>query len=672
MKLTTPAAVQAAMLEKLKDSKLTKEDAAKLKFKPLTAVQTKELKVPASVAGFMIPYFSLDGKVLSFWRFRYLEDTRKGFDVLNGRKPLRYVQPTGGLNEVYLPPFVDWRRIAENTSHPIVITEGELKAACATKLGVPAIGLGGVYSFKSNKGVLSLLPGLKQFDWKSRQVMICYDSDAATNPMVVTAENQLAKVLIGEGAEVQIARLPVGKDGAKVGIDDYLLDHESSELLELLRSAPPYAASFALHEMNSRVVYIKKPGMVYSYENEMPMRSSDFVSHAYSNYWHDTSSGEKVIRKQTAQEWVNWKHRNELASMTFAPGRPSVTDNKLNLWKGWPITPKKGNVTPWKQLMEHLFGDTEPAVRKWFEQWCAYPLQNPGVKLTSAAVLWGRETGTGKTMVGLALMRIYGRYSTEITDNEVEDTRREWAENMQFVLADDIVGSDSRKLAGILRTMITQKLLKIDKKFVPRYTVPDCINYYFTSNMPDVFYMDETDRRNFIHEVTAGKLDKAQRDAFAEWKDSEAGASALFHYLLELDLTGFDPYAEALVTQAKTDMISLTRSDVATWVAELKLNPDRHLKLPGDLFTAVELLTMYDPMRAGRVTANGLARELKKAGYAAPGNGSMFVTKFGNVRLYAIRNASHWKKQKTRFIIEHYEQNRTMLAGVKPATKVKF
>src|ERR1700752_1489740 len=156
MKLTTLDAVRAAMLEKIAGSRLDKDDAVKLKFKPLTSKQTKELKIPAAIAGFVIPYFSIDGKVLKFWRFRYLEDTRKGFDVLNGRKPLRYVQPPGGINEVYLPPFTDWRRISENISIPIIITEGELKAACATKLGMPTIGLGGVYSFKSNKEVVSL------------------------------------------------------------------------------------------------------------------------------------------------------------------------------------------------------------------------------------------------------------------------------------------------------------------------------------------------------------------------------------------------------------------------------------------------------------------------------------------------------------------------------------
>ena len=96
-KLVSIAAVKAAMLDKLSGSLLNSADATKLKFKPLTAADTKPLDVPSNVAGFLIPYFDLDGKQSKFWRLRYLEDTRKGFDVLNGRKALR--RPGGKTKE---------------------------------------------------------------------------------------------------------------------------------------------------------------------------------------------------------------------------------------------------------------------------------------------------------------------------------------------------------------------------------------------------------------------------------------------------------------------------------------------------------------------------------------------------------------------------------------------
>jgi Domain of unknown function (DUF3854)/Family of unknown function (DUF5906) len=672
MAALTLEAVTQAMLAKIQGSLLDESDAKKLKFEPLTAAQVVQYGVPAKAEGFLIPYFDFEGVPTDFWRLRYLKDTRKGFEALTGKKALRYVQRTGGTNEVYLPPFVDWQKLAENTAIPLVITEGELKAACATKVGIPTIGLGGVYCFKSVKQREALLPMLRQIEWAGRKVIICYDSDAVTNPNVVIAENQLAKELAALGAEVHIARL-VQEDDNKIGIDDFLLTHEPTELKDILDKAEPYRTSAALHAMNEKVVYIRNPGLIYAYCHDMKLSHSSFTQHAYANVWHEeiqvTSNGEKFIKKQTATAWLQWPARSELDAITFAPGQPKVVGRKLNTWSNWAVEPKEGSVAPWELLLDHLFQHTEPEARTWFEQWCAYPLQHPGYKMANAAVFWGNVQGSGKTMVGHTLMKIYGKHSAEITDAELEDDRFDWAENMQFVLADDITGSHNRKLANRLKTMITQKYLKINPKYVPRYSVPDCINYYFTSNDPDAFFLDDGDRRYFIHEVVAARIDHVFRDAYTKWRDSEDGMPALFHHLLNLDLTGFDPQSEPFRTRAKNEMTSLTKSDISHWVAEMKVSPEKTLKLKGDLYTAAELLSLYDPNSSTRVTVNGVARELKKAGFRSPTNSPVTMTKFGGVRLYVVRNFENWAgKVIVKDVVEHYESSREM----EPSKKVKF
>jgi hypothetical protein len=667
-KLPDIAAVKRAMLTKINDSLLDEKDAVKLKFKPLTAEQTKQLNVPAEYAGFLIPYFDISGKPTKFWRLRYLEDTRKGFDVLSGRKALRYVQAAGGINEVYLPPFVDWREIADNVEIPLVITEGELKAACATKLRIPTIGLGGVYCFKSSKNKEVMLPALRQFKWKERSVMICYDSDAVTNPMVVMAENQLADLLTQEGAVVQVARLTPGGSSEKVGLDDYLLKHDPEELLALLSSSELYGPNKALHAMNELVAYVRNPGLVYDYSKNMSYSCQNFTAHAYSNYWFTefkvSDTGTKQVKKQTAVEWLRWACRNELEALTFEPGQERVVNGKLNLWEGWKVEPKKGDIKPWRDLLDHVFGEADHDARKWFEQWCAYPLQHPGYKMASAAVIWGRIQGSGKTLIGRILMSVYGKYATEIKDSDLENLRNEWAENMQFVLADDITSNDNRKLKRRLMTLITQHTIRLDKKFVPSYTLRDVMNMLFTSNDPDAFYMDDDDRRYFIWEVVNGRLDVETRKRIVAWYKSKEGVQAMFWHLLNVDLKGFDPDAEPVVTTAKKEMIHITKSDLGSWVADLHNGGASKLKLQGDLFTASELLTLYDPGQVGRVTANGMARELKRSGFNPPGkNGSMAVTKFGNVRLYAIRNLDKWKFASMKEIISHYEGSRSMVAA---------
>lgn len=232
--------LKAAMLSKLAESALTADDARALGLLPCTAQDAAALDLSKPFAGFKIPYFDLDGQQTEFFRFRYLESTKTGFAALTNAKAQRYAQPAGSANELYLPPLATgttWRTIAENPAIPLVITEGELKAACATKKGFPTVGLGGVWNFKSKDA--PLLPMFEQFAWDGRTVHICYDSDAVTNPKVKKAESALARELALLGARPYIVRLPfVERDGnKKTGLDDYLVEQGAKSFKTLLEDA---------------------------------------------------------------------------------------------------------------------------------------------------------------------------------------------------------------------------------------------------------------------------------------------------------------------------------------------------------------------------------------------------------------------------------------------------
>lgn len=662
------SAVRAKMLEKAAGSLLDTAAVKKLLFRPCTATEAAKLHLPTAAAGFLLPYFTPEGKATRFFRYRYLEETRQGFALMTGQKALKYGQPYNTINEIYLPPFIDWAAYLRG-SGPLVITEGELKAACATLHEVPTIGLGGVWCFMSKRSKLPLLPQLQAaINWKDRLVIVCYDSDAVTNPDVLAAEGVLAKNLTALGADVRIARIPVEAE-TKLGIDDYIVKYGASAFQsKILSSAFPYAECAALHELSSKVVYIRELGMVYSYEHGNLLQVTAFTQHAYANHWYtefyvDGHGAEKARKVQTAKKWLEWPARNELLGLTYAPGQEAITPSgHLNTWKGWGVKDAvKGDVQPWKDLLAHVFTGAPPEVLRYFEQICAYPIQHPGYKMSVAPVIWGVVEGSGKTLVGHCLMKLYGKNSTEIKDSHLEDGRFEWAKDKQFVLGDDITGHDNRKFSRQFMTMITQKEIWLNIKYVPSYSIPDCINYYFTSNDPDAFFMADEDRRFFIWEVLAGKLPKDLRDRVIKWRESKEGPEALMYHLMNLDMTGFDPQAEALYTSAKKEMQLVNKTDLGAWVAALKEDPS-WLKLKGDLFTAEELHVVYDPLSTKRASANALARELKRAGFKRPSTESP-LRAFGKTRsAFAVRNREYWLTAKWNDACKHYEDTHAMIS----------
>lgn len=670
------ASIKEAMLKKLAGSALSDKDATLLRFQPHTAEQAGALGLPSATEGFLIPYFDIAGKPTKFIRFRYTKETRKGFEVYGKKKALRYGQVPGTVNEVYMPPLVKWQGIIDKPEMPIIITEGELKAACATKHGLPTIGLGGVWCFMSKRAGVSLLPVFDQLKLAGRVVYICYDSDAVTNPDVVAAELRLAAMLTTLGAIVMIARIPAEGD-AKMGVDDYIVAHGAKQFKEeVLDNAFEYETCAALHAMNERVAYVRVPGCVYSFEYAQEITPQAFTGHAYSNLTHDETEYDKdgnakIKRVPTAAAWLKWQYRSELRGITFRPGFDRVTpDGYLNTWNGWGYTEPTRNAKaakPWSDLLDHIFGDKKEE-RAWFERWAAYPLQHPGTKLNSACLVWGVTEGSGKTMLGRCIKVMYGEHGTEVKDTDLEDTRFEWAQHKAFVLADDITGQDNRKLHNKLKTMVTQETMRINPKFIPSYSVPDVMNYYFTSNDPDALFLSAGDRRYFVHEVLGGKLPIELRKAVLSMINSEEGRNALAYHLLNVDLGDFEPGADALQTEAKDEMKLHVKSEVAAWVHYFKQNTDVILdtaKMTGDLYTTSEIHMLFDPSGEKRAGSTALGKELKKMGFVAPSSAVVKVANGHVVRLVCVRNFAKWAKATPKQISEHYDSTHPAAKGRK-------
>jgi hypothetical protein len=642
----TTGELKEALYDKISESGLDQALAVKLGFQAYSADEVApKLGLPIQKGGFLIPYWSFAGERTAFWRFRFLERTNVGFAALTDKKDVRYLQPKKSVNEIYIPPLIDWPSIQDDVTKSIIITEGELKAACGCAVGLPTLGLGGVWSFRSTAQHMHMLPQFSQVSWTNRTVYICYDSDAASNNMVIQAENALARELLALGAIPLVVRLPSLCPPRKTGMDDFIVSEGAEPFILYLNDAKPWKAAQELHALNEEVIYVNNPGIVLRLDNLQRIAPRAFTDHAFATkrYYEEvvTPNGTKMVERSAAVEWLKWPSRATVERITYKPGLPRITDKgELNIWKGWGCTPTEGSVNPWHELMSHIFKD-EPDARKWFEQWLAFPLQNPGVKMASCSLLWGREHGSGKSTVGYSMFKIYGENSTEIQDKDLAASFNEWAENKQFVMGDEITGGDKRTSADRMKSMITQKQLRLNVKYIPSYAIPDCINYLFTSNHPDAFFLEDRDRRFFIHEVKGKPLGGEFYGNYYKWLNG-SGAHALFHYLLSLDLSDFNPQAPAFMTSSKQEMIDNGKSDLGSWVGMLRDTPEVVLRL-GDrvleysLWTTAELLALYDVRQQGKVTQNGMARELARAGFEKVYKGMPCPTPMGPQRLWLIR-----------------------------------
>ena len=527
----------STQLDKLAESGLDAKDAQKLHMEFLSKAQTQALGHDP-VESIKINYFTPAGKPMAGWpkapqfyRVRLLK--AKGPEAATGKEPNKYMQGKNTATCAYFPQNQDWNCLKDDMA--LIITEGEFKAACACKKGFPTIGLGGVYNFQAVRKGITFLPELEAINWVQRNVYVCFDSDYKTNPMVCSALKSLGEELLERGAYVFVVELPALSATKKTGLDDFLVDQGAKAFEELLHNAQPIGLTRPLFDLNDKYIYIENPGIVVNKQTMVKVNPGAFRDHleAAKTYREQsiTKDGDIAIKKvAAAKAWISWPLRAGASSITYDPGKDSLVDGKLNIWPGWGCEPKKGDVGPWLALVDHLFQETEPSAKEWFLDWCACPVQRPGLKMFTSVLFHGITHGTGKTLVGKTLGRIYGKNYTTIKAGDLHGGFNEWAEGRQFVMGDDVAGSNKREDNDLLKTLVTQDEIRVNVKYVPSYTIPDRINYFFNSNHPDAFFLEDTDRRFFINEVLSEKKTQQFYTDYVKLLDN-VGSAFLFDWL---------------------------------------------------------------------------------------------------------------------------------------------
>ena len=150
----------------------------------------------------------------------------------NGR-PAKYEVRLRSRNRIHGPLSI--RDKLADPSIPLVVTEGAKKAEKAAQEGICTIALAGVWNWRERIGESSF--PISDFDLiplASRRICLVFDSDAASNQNVCHAERDLAAFLTRRfGSLVSVKRLPPGPEGAKVGLDDFLLSHSVDQFWDL-------------------------------------------------------------------------------------------------------------------------------------------------------------------------------------------------------------------------------------------------------------------------------------------------------------------------------------------------------------------------------------------------------------------------------------------------------
>ena len=143
----------------------------------------------------------------------------------------RYHSPLALRLQDRIHPLIFWEWLQQHPSIPIIITEGEKKAACLLSMGFAAIALPGIWGGRVGSKHKELLhPDLLPLAQKGRLFIILFDYETKpkTRYNIYQAILRTGEAIEKAGCKCEVASLP----GAEKGVDDFVAARgESAEAL---------------------------------------------------------------------------------------------------------------------------------------------------------------------------------------------------------------------------------------------------------------------------------------------------------------------------------------------------------------------------------------------------------------------------------------------------------
>lgn len=297
------------------------------------------------------------------------------------------------------------------------------------------------------------------------------------------------------------------------------------------------------------------------YYNSVSVQTFKELYEAGTVYCGEDANG-KAISKTPASAWLTSENRQEYLGGVFFDPSGKQHKNRLNLWRGYSVTPKAGK---WDLIQAHIkgviAGDNE-AVYTYVMGWLALTLQKPENQTEVALILRGQK-GCGKGILGHLIRNLFGNHGLHITScNHLTGRFNHHLRDCAFLFVDEAMWAGDKQHESILKGLVTEPTLTIEGKGANAYQSKNMLSLLMASNEQWVVPASVDERRFCVLDVSGEKIgDRGYYDALAKQCKDKKAQAAFLHYLLNYDLSAFEvrdiPETEALKEQRAHSMDSL-------------------------------------------------------------------------------------------------------------------
>jgi len=252
-------------------------------------------------------------------------------------------------------------------------------------------------------------------------------------------------------------------------------------------------------------------------------------------------------------------------SMIYLPGESPIVEynNELcvNIYNrlGTPA-PIPGAVEIWTEHMEYLFPDE--VEREHLYSWLAFCLQNPAIKINYAVLVAGISRN-GKDSAFEPFKRAMGiKNVREIAAVELKETYTDFLMNTKLVVIQEAQNFDKASIENKLKPILASppEMLRIRMFGKGFFETPNIVQGLFFSNHYNALKISEGDGRYYA--LWCGMSPQSATYYQRYWDFiNDTGTSHIMYWLLDRDISEFNPYDSAPQTAYKRGIQDLSLSN---------------------------------------------------------------------------------------------------------------
>lgn len=247
---------------------------------------------------------------------------------------------------------------------------------------------------------------------------------------------------------------------------------------------------------------------------------------------------------------------------TYAPGEPLIVTRAgaryLNRWSPSDVTPVEGDPSRFLDHVDYLF-DGEEIVITHVLNWLAHLVQHPARKQSTAILITSEAEGIGKGVFGKMTATVVGQDNTRYLSAEaIASDFNDWLVTSSLVIVEEFEDTGRRGGMARLKNYVTDETADVNPKHAARYRAPNLAHFLLFANASTPLKLTEADRRFVVHRSEAQPRAASYYADLMRWFMAD-GRCHVLHYLLNRDLSAYNPHGRAPLTASHQALVAHSR-----------------------------------------------------------------------------------------------------------------